>query len=193
MQKLTLIFIYGSDENRRLKYRVTDDMPVGVMIEKLIGFQFVIDCADPTTFQIMHNGQQIKDLSKTFEECSISDGDEIYLIPTVFEPIPPIIENDAPIKRPRQDKRPQKKKSFDKEPSVGGQNSRTDSQKKPAAPQQKRRRPEIDQRSTSKENKPASYDGAKSDSPVPFKPKSRNYYRTRKKPGSSSHPPRTQA
>ena len=33
MQKLTLLFIYGQDEERRLRYRVTDDMPVGVMIE----------------------------------------------------------------------------------------------------------------------------------------------------------------
>ena len=97
MQKLTLLFIYGQDEERRLRYRVTDDMPVGVMIEKLIGFQFVIDSADPKTFRVMHNGTEITDLTQTFEQSSVADGDEIYLIPTVFEPIPPLPENDAPI------------------------------------------------------------------------------------------------
>ena len=110
MQKLTLLFIYGQDEERRLRYRVTDDMPVGVMIEKLIGFQFVIDSADPKTFRVMHNGTEITDLTQTFEQSSVADGDEIYLIPTVFEPIPPLPENDAPIKRQRNDRRPQKKR-----------------------------------------------------------------------------------
>lgn len=190
MQKLTLIFIYGSDETRRLKYRVTDDMPVGVMIEKLIGFQFIIDCADPNSFNVMHNGVQITDLSKTFEECSIADGDEIYLIPTVFEPIPPIPENDVPIKHARQGKRPEKRKSFDKEAAHEAQNSRGDLSKKSAALQQKKRRsPERTQKSAPKDNKPASTDVAKSDSPVPFKPKNKNYYHTRRKPVASPKTP----
>lgn len=190
MQKLTLIFIYGSDETRRLKYRVTDDMPVGVMIEKLIGFQFIIDCADPNSFNVCHNGVQITDLSKTFEDCGISDGDEIYLMPTVFEPIPPIPENDAPIKHARQGKRTEKRKSFDKEATREAQNSHGDLSKNSAASQQKRRRPpERTQKSVPKYNKPASSDGAKSDSPVPFKPKNKNYYRTRRKPGAPPKAP----
>ena len=100
MQKLTVTFIYGKDDSRKLKYRLTGDVPVGVMLEKLISFQFIIDSADPKTFNVIHKGVQIEDLSKTFEECEIIDGDEVYLIPTAFEPIPPLPENDTPVKKP---------------------------------------------------------------------------------------------
>lgn len=176
MQKLTLVFIYGQDEERRLRYRVTDDMPVGVMLEKLIGFQFVIDSADPKTFHVMHKGAEIADLSQTFEQCSVADGDEIYLIPTVFEPIPPLPENDAPIKRPRSDRRPPKKRVSENEDGP-----KKEPMRKPGSyPNQRRRRPEHDKKPTAQEKPQTVSQGEqkKENAPVPFKPKSRNYHRS---------------
>ncbi|MDP4134208.1 MAG: hypothetical protein Q8882_09370 [Bacillota bacterium] len=101
MQKITVTFIYGKDETRKLKYRMTDDVPLRVIIEKLISFQFIIDCADPGTFTITCKGQEINDLNKNFEDCNIIDGDEIYLMPTIFDPIPPAPEPEAPQKNNR--------------------------------------------------------------------------------------------
>ncbi len=180
MQKLTLLFVYGQDEERRLRYRVTDDMPVGVMIEKLIGFQFVIDSSDPKTFHVIHNGTEIADLSQTFEQCSVADGDEIYLIPTVFDPIPPLPENDTPAKRPRPDRRQPKKR-----PHENDESPKKEPVRKPGSyPNQRRRRPEHDSK------KPASKEPSqqntqteqkKENAPVPFKPKSRNYHRNHNK------------
>lgn len=177
MQKLTLLFIYGQDEERRLRYRVTDDMPVGVMIEKLIGFQFVIDSADPKTFRVMHNGAEITDLTQTFEQSSVADGDEIYLIPTVFEPIPPLPENDAPIKRQRNDRRPQKKRVPENEDGP-----KKETMRKPGSyPNQRRRRPEHSSNKPALQEKPQTQNQTeqkKDGAPVPFKPKSRNYHRS---------------
>lgn len=178
MQKLTLVFIYGQDEERRLRYRVTDDMPVGVMLEKLIGFQFIIDSADPKTFHVMHNGAEISDLAQTFEQCSVADGDEIYLIPTVFDPIPPLPENDAPIKRPRPDRRQNKKR-----PHEGDESPKKEPVRKPGSyPNQRRRKPEHDSKKPSVQEKPQQQSEQKKDSsPVPFKPKTRSYHRNHTK------------
>ncbi len=117
MQKLTITFVYGKDDTRKLKYRLTSDIPVGVMLEKLIGFQFIVDSADPKTFNVLHNGVEIEDLSKTFEECQIIDGDEVYLIPTVFDPIPPLPEVEVPVK-----KAPQKNHEHHRSDSSHGHN-----------------------------------------------------------------------
>lgn len=191
MQKLTVTFIYGNDEERRLRYRVTDDMPVGVMLEKLIGFQFVIDSADPTTFHIVHKGAELSDLTKTFEECSVSDGDEIYLMPTVFEPVPPLRENDIPVKKQNRDKPHPRRRISDlddipkKEPF-----------RKPgsASYSQRRRRPEHGSYSaptkasaeSEREKAPQVQTSVKSDgAPVPFKPKSRSYHRNHSKKPSA--------
>lgn len=189
MQKLTITFVYDNDEERRLKYRVTDDMPVGVMIEKLIGFQFVIDSADPTTFEIMHNGTKIDDLTKTFEHYSVLDGDEIHLIPTVFEPIPPLPENDLPIKRPRQERKPQQRRHT---ADIAADTPKKEPMRKPNSyPNQKRRRPSSHSSGKPQQgfDRPASAEKAEQvkDAPVPFKPKNNknNFYRSHKKPSGN--------
>lgn len=182
MQKLTITFIYKDDEERRLKYRVTDDMPLGVMLEKLIGFQFIIDSADPTTFRVMHNGEEFGDLSKTFEHYSVADGDEIHLMPTVFEPIPPLPENDMPIKRPHTEKKAPRHRQLS--------DDITDSPKKEPMRKpnnfgnQRKRRPTHtnNTQQNSEKGAPRSQEASKQDAPVPFKPRNKNgYYRSHKK------------
>ncbi len=211
MQKLTVTFIYGKDDTRKLKYRLTGDIPIGVMLEKLIGFQFIVDSADPKTFNVLHKGVQIEDLSKTFEECEIIDGDEIYLIPTVFDPIPPLPENDAPIKKAPA--RSQERDIFAEAESTshqhphhksnqgrqggrnsshgngnyrkGGQNNQSHPQKKQGDFSKGERRSEKNQ-SVKTSPQPAPSQGEKKDAPIPFKPHSRNFHRNHgRKPGSN--------
>ena len=202
MQKLTVTFIYGKDDTRKLKYRLTGDIPIGVMLEKLIGFQFIVDSADPKTFNVMHKGVQIEDLSKTFEECEIIDGDEIYLVPTVFDPIPPLPENDAPIKKAPS--RNHERDSFAEEESAssshshnrsgqnrqGGRNTshgngnyrrgsqnnnHSNSPKKQGdfnRPERKSEKPQG-----AKPQTQSTPQGEKKDAPIPFKPHSRNFHR----------------
>lgn len=175
MQKLTITFIYGKDEERKLKYRFTNDIPVGVMMEKLIGFQFVVDSADPTSFEIIHNGTKIQDLTKTFEQCSIADGDEIYLVPTVFDPIPPIAYSDVPPKKVRaSDKSESRKTSKNSNQrhrrlsdgrAHSGKNRDSQSFAKPYIP----------------EKDSQNVNHASASSSVPFKPKNKNFRRTHKK------------
>ncbi len=196
MQKLTVTFIYGNDEERRLRYRVTDDMPIGVMLEKLIGFQFVIDSSDPTTFRVMHGGAELSDLTKTFEECSISDGDEIYLLPTVFDPVPPPRESDIPVKKQNRDKPHSKRRISDIDDIPKKEPVRKPSS---ASYSQKRRRPEQGTYSAQTkilaegehEKAPQAQAAEKSaGAPVPFKPKNRNYHRSHSKKPSA---PKTNA
>lgn len=184
MQKLTLTFIYGKDETRKLKYRLTGDIPVGVMMEKLIGFQFVIDCADPKTFHLMHNGKEITDLSKTFEECGIIDGDEIYLMPTVYEPIPPLPEKDLSPQKPkspqRNDRRPRQnapsgERRQNEQRSGGSGNSgrrHHANSPRPQADKPQAEKPRTDKPQT---EKAPSAEGEKKS--VPFKPRRNNYHR----------------
>ena len=204
MQKLTVTFIYGKDDTRKLKYRLTGDIPVGVMLEKLIGFQFIVDSADPKTFQILHKGVQIEDLSKTFDECEIIDGDEIFLIPTVFDPIPPLPENDAPIKKTSSKSH---EKDFEEvegsshshshhrsnQSRQGGRNnphgngnyrrngaqtSQPHTQKKQGDFQKSERKNDKQEKvQASKPLNQATSQTEKKDAPIPFKPHSRNYHR----------------
>lgn len=208
MQKLTLLFIYGNDEERKLRYRVTDDMPVGVMLEKLIGFQFVIDSSDPTTFRVMHKGAEISDLTKTFEDLNIADGDEIFIMPTVFDPIPPLPENDVPIKKQSRERTPSKRRYPDaeympkKEPvrkpgssySPRRRPERTSSQVSPSgkstsAPRQSSV-PKRDEKGSSVQTTTPRQGEKKvsENAPIPFKPKSRNYHRNYKKPSAPKKP-----
>ncbi len=208
MQKITVTFIYGKDDTRKLKYRLTGDIPIGVMLEKLIGFQFIVDSADPKTFNVLHKGVQLEDLSKTFEECEVIDGDEIYLVPTVFDPIPPLPENDAPIKKAPS--RTHEKTDFQEEEQHhshhrqnsgrqgGGKNNNSHNnyrrgghtqgqQKKQGAPQGERK-----PQSQSQNTKPAanSSQGEKKDAPIPFKPHSRNFHRNHgRRPGNNQNKP----
>ncbi len=202
MQKLTLTFIYGKDEERKLKYRLTDDIPVGVMMEKLIGFQFVVDSADPTSFEIIHNGTKIEDLTKTFEQHSIADGDEIYLVPTVFDPIPPITYSDLPPKKAKvsdksESRKPYKNSSFSKELPEGKDNLNTPKRNPAKNPNQRHRRSSDgrsyagknrDSQSFAKpyvpENEPQNKNQASTSSAVPFKAKNKNFRRTHKKPSN---------
>ena len=203
MQKLTVTFIYGKDDTRKLKYRLTGDIPIGVMLEKLIGFQFIVDSADPKTFNVLHKGIQIEDLSKTFEECEIIDGDEIYLVPTVFDPIPPLPENDAPIKKtplknhdkadfPDEEHRLHHRQGGTRQ--GGGRNNSSHgnyrhnnhqhNQPKKQSSSQSERKPQAQQ--SSKPTSPTA-PGEKKDGPIPFKPHSKNYHRNHgRKPGASN-------
>ncbi len=185
MQKLTITFIYGKDDTRKLKYRLTSDIPVGVMLEKLIGFQFIVDSSDPKTFQVMHNGKAIEDLSKTFEECEIIDGDEIFLIPTVFDPIPPLPEVDVPIKK-------DKVRSHEHSSHQGDDSSRSHSRhgsqrggkgnyhhrnKNYSANHNKKADEAKPQEKTAPKVKETSPEGEKNSAPIPFKPHNKNFRR----------------
>lgn len=212
MQKLTVTFIYGKDDTRKLKYRLTGDIPIGVMLEKLIGFQFIVDSADPKTFNVLHKGIQIEDLSKTFEECEIIDGDEIFLIPTVFDPIPPLPENDTPIKKAPS--RNHERDSFAEDEGSsshshhrsnqnrqGGRNSshgngnyrRSVQNSNHSNPQKKQGDSNKSERKTEKPQsaKPqvqSTPQGEKKDAPIPFKPHSRNYHRNHgRRPGGPTN------
>lgn len=167
MSKLTITFVYGKDEDRKLKYRLTGDMPIGVMIEKLISFQFIVDSADPKTFKVIKGGEEITDLTKTFDEEEIVDGDEIYLVPTVFEPIPPLPEVDVPVK---------KADSSINKPHGDRRNHR---------PRNNQRRRDNHSNHSSAERKGVVKEqGEKKEdgsAPIPFKPRSRNYHRNYRK------------
>ncbi|MDO5479155.1 MAG: hypothetical protein Q4G23_08335 [Clostridia bacterium] len=202
MQKITVTFIYGKDDTRKLKYRLTGDVPIGVMLEKLIGFQFIVDSADPKTFNVLHKGIQIEDLSKTFEECEVIDGDEIYLVPTVFDPIPPLPENDVPIKKAPS-------RSHDKDNLSGdehhhshhrqnqsrqggtrnnGNSSYGNSRRGNHQPQQQRKQgaSQGERKPQSQKPAPSSPQNEKKEGPIPFKPHSRNYHRNHgRKPGNT--------
>lgn len=173
MQKLTITFVYGKDDTRKLKYRLTSDIPVGVMLEKLIGFQFIVDSSDPKTFQVMHNGQAIEDLSKTFEECQIIDGDEVFLIPTVFDPIPPLPEVDVPIKKVPQKNHEHRQDSshgHNRHSNKGGKGNYHNNHGRKPNPSNQHRKSE-DSKPAEKVNsqpKPSSFE-EKKDAPIPFK------------------------
>jgi len=201
MQKLTVTFIYGKDDTRKLKYRLTGDIPIGVMLEKLIGFQFIVDSADPKTFNVLHKGIQIEDLSKTFEECEIIDGDEIYLVPTVFDPIPPLPENDAPIKKAPSRNHDKADISEEEHHShhrqggnrqSGGRNNHGNYRHNNHQPNQPKKQssPQGERKVQSQSQKPATppshnAQSEKKDAPIPFKPHSRNYHRNHgRRPGT---------
>lgn len=198
MQKLTITFIYGKDETRKLKYRLTDDLSIGAILEKLIGFQFVIDCADPKTFQVMHKGVHLEDFSKTFEAYGVVDGDEIFLLPTVYEPIPPL--PDTPI----QTKKKSQMHTQRKRSSSEGRNSQSGERSGSSKSSSQRRRSSSGTAShgtashgdTSRQEKPAAREasspqkGTDAKKPIPFKPRRNNYHRSHKRSdaGSSSAP-----
>ncbi len=202
MQKLTITFIYGKDDTRKLKYRLTGDIPIGVMLEKLIGFQFIVDSADPKTFNVMHKGIQIEDLSKTFEECEIIDGDEIYLVPTVFEPIPELPENDAPVKKMPQ-KSHDRRESDDHEAAgnhphhrqggnrQGGHGSPNNhGRRNQNSPHPQRKQGDFSKPERKPQNQGQKPQGApqgeKKDGPIPFKPHQRSYHRNHgRRPGNT--------
>ncbi len=191
MQKLTITFIYGKDDTRKLKYRLTSDIPVGVMLEKLIGFQFIVDSSDPKTFQVMHNGKALEDLSKTFEECEIIDGDEIFLIPTVFDPIPPLPDVDVPIKKAPQRNHEHPSRTGDDSHKNHNRHNGQRNGKGNYQNHHRNRNSSVNHKRP-EETKPvaqaksASPDGENKPAPIPFKPHNRNFRRKfNKKPQDS--------
>ncbi|MBR6719769.1 MAG: hypothetical protein IKL74_02540 [Clostridia bacterium] len=201
MQKITVTFIYGKDDTRKLKYRLTGDVPIGVMLEKLIGFQFIVDSADPKTFNVLHKGIQIEDLSKTFEECEVIDGDEIYLVPTVYEPIPPLPENDAPLKpipakskdkadfsesehHQHHHRQNQNRQGGNRNNSPHGNYRRGNHQQ---GQQKKQGTSQGEKKSQGQKSVPQTAPQTeKKDAPIPFKPHSRNFHRNHgRKPGNT--------
>lgn len=132
MQKITVTFIYTKDETRKLRYRLSSETTIGEMIAKLIKFQFVIDCEDYNTFEVSVGGNRITSLSDTFETCGIKDGDEIFITPTVFRPVPPPqnnnnSQNHQGRRRPPRQSRP----SQSKRPDQGAQSKQSAAQKPP--------------------------------------------------------------
>ena len=205
MQKLTVTFIYGKDDSRKLKYRLTGDIPIGVMLEKLIGFQFIVDSADPKTFNVMHKGIQLTDLSKTFEECEIIDGDEIYLIPTVFDPIPELPENDAPVKKvapKNRDRRENEehdgqvnhhRQNTNRQGGHGNSSNNHGRRNQNSSHTQRKQgefsKPEHKAQPAKSQSQPqGAPQGEKKDGPIPFKPHSRNFHRNHgRRPGNNTN------
>ncbi len=192
MQKLTLTFIYGKDETRKLKYRLTDDLPIGALLEKLIGFQFIIDCADPNTFHVMHKGVQLDDLSKSFEAYGVVDGDEIFLLPTVYEPIPPLPDTPIQMKKKSQTHAQRNHSSTNRDTHLS---ERSNGQK--SSSQQRRSSSGTASRNdTPRQEKPSFPEasslkkGTEAKKPIPFKPRRNNYHRSHKRSdiGPSSAP-----
>lgn len=83
MQKITVTFVYGLDELRKLRYRLNVDQTLKYAIMKLINFQFLMDSRDYKTYQIFAAGKECPSLDESFAHYGITDGDNIFITPTV--------------------------------------------------------------------------------------------------------------